>query len=239
MPPTHIKRKHVVFVRRGVAFPNGMATTDRIRRIGAALTAMGVRVTLLTVGTPEIPNRVVNANVRGHLDGIDYEYTSGRTVRANSFLLRRLVDIWSHGVAVWRILTLDKSSEQPAVFIGYDLMGPKLLNYLSIAAAKLKGIPVYIEVNERPWSMMERKNWFSGLSPLLGTDGAVVISNLLADWARRDTANRRHSYKILQVPILASGKEFKDLTPGPTKNHVVFSGAIAYASTRRFIVEAM
>lgn len=239
MSATENKRKHVVLVRRGVGFPNGMATADRIRRIGGALAAAGASVTLLTVGTTEQPGRVVNTSVRGHFEGIDYEYTSGRTARAGSFWARRLIDLWGHGVAAWRILTLDKSSAQPSLFIGYDLSGPRLLYYLVTATAKLRGIPVYIEVNERPWSMMEEKTWFSSLSPLLGTDGAIVISDLLADWARKETAHRRRGYKILQIPILASGEEFKDITPGSVKNYVVFSGAIAYASTMRFIIEAM
>ncbi|WP_237155469.1 glycosyltransferase [Oryzibacter oryziterrae] len=233
------KRKHVVLVRRGVGFPNGMATADRIRRIGAALASVGARVTLLTVGTTEAPNRVVNKDVRGHFEGVDYEYTSGRTVRPTSAIVRRFVDAWSHCLTAWRILTLNKATEYPAVFLGYDLSGPTALNYLATAAAWLRGIPVYIEVNERPWALMENKKWFSRLSPLTGTDGAVVISDLLAKWAREDTAHRREGYKILQIPILASGEEFKDITPEPPKNYVVFSGAIAYASTMRFIIEAM
>ncbi len=232
------KRKHIVFVRRGVGFPNAMATADRIRRIGGALAAENARVTLLTVGSSEPPHRVVNTEARGNFEGIDYEYTSGTTIRADSFIRRRLIDIRAHMVAVWRILTLDKRHEHPSIFLGYDMDGPRLLNYLAWGAAELRGIPVYIEVNERAWSMMDDKRWYSFVSPLFGTDGAVVISELLAKWAREATEGRP-SYKVLQIPILASGAEFQDLSLGPPKPYVVFSGSIAYASTMRFIVEAM
>lgn len=232
-------RKHIVFVRRGIGFPNAMASAERIRQMGGALAAVGASVTLLTVGTSETPLRIVNAQARGRIDGIDFEYTAGTTVRAESFLVRRLIDIRAHVVAMWRVLRLDARRGQPAIFLGFDLSGPTLLNYLMTFAARLKGFPVYVEINERPWSLAEEKSWFSRLSPLFGTDGAVVISDFLTKWAREATADRARPYKILQIPILVSDGEYADIVLGPPRLRVVFSGSIAYASTMNFIIEAM
>ncbi|UDQ88169.1 glycosyltransferase [Xanthobacter autotrophicus] len=232
-------RKHIVFIRRGIGFPNAMASAERIRQMGGALAEAGAAVTLLTVGTSETPPRVVNTQARGRVDGIDFEYTSGTTVRAESFLVRRLIDIRAHVVAMWRILRLEARHERPAIFLGFDLSGPTLLNYLTTFVARLKGIPVYVEINERPWSMAEKKSWFSRLSPLFGTDGAVVISDFLSKWARETTADRARPYKILQIPILVSDREYADIVLGPPALRVIFSGAIAYASTMDFIIEAM
>lgn len=230
---------HVVILGDWLPFPHGLATTGRVVLTARALKEAGADVRVMCLQAADRASSVKNTAVRGEADGIPFEYTSGTTVRNDSFVLRRLIAAWGwlHGAA--RLIRLRRDGRLDAVLLWFWTPRPALHLLCFTALLRALGVAVVREVNESPWpqkpdaTALER-----ALSPLAGMDGAMTISTDLYDWAARVTSSRRH-FRIIDVPILVDVHEQEAGAYPTTDPLVVFAGSPVYRATIRFIFDAM
>jgi glycosyltransferase involved in cell wall biosynthesis len=228
----------VVFLTAWLGFPSGMAPSIRVRLLARAMVEAGANVHILCLQPSERPPVVENHETRGLWHGVTFEYTCGTTVRHSSFLARRAVELRGWLMGASRLVELRRAGRLDCVYLWsiYDLRRPPVVGFL-----RLLGVPVVMELNERPWSLYEAPTLAQRMIPeLAGMDGVISISSFLTHWARSQAARRRAPLKIAEVPILVDVLEQPDRRrPSGVDPFVVFAGAPAYDETVEFIVQAM
>ena len=231
---------HVVVMGSYLRFPTGMATTQRARLLARALQEAGAHVRVLLLQASERAPHVENTAVRGTYQGIPFEYASGTTMRHGSFLMRRLIEVRGWVTGAVRLAQLRRRGELDIVYLWFNSQRLELRRVAYTAILRALGVPVVIEIDERPWSLRaDMRPVERGRSPLAGMAGTVVISALLDAWARDDAACSGRRCGVLTVPIVV---DVDEQTPEPLPEGgpvVVFAGAPEYEETIRFVFTAM
>jgi glycosyltransferase involved in cell wall biosynthesis len=172
---------------------------------------------------------------------VAFEYTCGTTVRHPSFLMRRLIELRGWGVGALRLAQLRRARRLDAVYLWLTSQRARPSRLAFVALLRLMGVPVVIELNERPWSLRDDRRLVERfVSPLAGVQGVIAISRLLSCWASEEAARRRSEARVLEVPILVDMSESSPpggLPSGPPT--VMFAGAPEYDETVDFIVRSM
>lgn len=231
---------HVVLLAAWLRFPRGMAATNRARLLARAMSESGLHVRVLCLQAGERPPHVENTEVRGVYRGIPFEFAAGTTVRHSSFAVRRLIEArgWVAGAA--RLLQLRRRGQLDVVYLWFTSQRLELRRLAYLALLRCLRVPVVIELNERPWPLRDgRSPAEERRSPLWGVAGAVSISRLLGDWARREADRRRRPFEVMDVPIVV---DVDEQSPRPYPDGgpvVVFAGAPEYDEAIRFILAAM
>ncbi len=204
----------IVFVCPYLKFPNGLAQTARMTAFARGLVKAGKRVLMLSLGTSEVPSLgIYNRQAKGRVDGIEFEYTSGTTVRPNSFLKRRWLDLKGAVVAAQRLLHLSRQEGIEAIILSEENL---MLAFWFWAISKLCRTVYLLEKSEHPLVSYplvgaERSRWRRGYSFFYMHmtyklfDGVVVISEFLRKYMAPRI--RRHA-KILKIPILVDIEPF-------------------------------
>lgn len=232
---------HVVVLGSYLSFPAGMAATNRVRLLARAMREAGVRVRVLVMQASDRPPHVENTQVRGVYHGVPFEYACGTTLRHDSFIMRRLIELRGWTVGAARLVQLRRRGELDAVYLWFTSQrySPRRTAYLWLLRAL--GVPVVIELNERPWPLRaDRRPPEDAVSPLAGVAGAVAISRLLEDWARDEAAALRRRFTVMSVPIVVDVHEVEP-QPYPEIGDplVVFAGAPEYDEALHFVFAAM
>lgn len=189
---------NVIMLVDRFGFPYGNAATARVGLIARALVEQGVSVSVLLARPSDYPNQVINRQIAGKHKGVDFEYTSGKTVRDSSFLVRRYRTFRGWLLAIRRILTARARS---CLYLYSD---NPVLCIPAILAARIRGMPVVIELCE--WRPSRRScpasvKWYYKNLRFALADGVLAISAHLRDRVKliRNTSSRP---KIIEVPIL-------------------------------------
>lgn len=234
-------RLHVVFLSEWLAFPNGMAATNRARLLARAMVEAGAAVHVMCMQASDRPPTVENRLTRGQWHGVTFEYTCGTTTRHPSFVMRRLIELrgWAMGVA--RLVQMRRRGHLDCVYLWFTSQRAQPRRWLFIWLLRLLGVPVIIELNERPWPLRADQTCVERLvSPLRGVAGVVSISSCLTQWAERERRSFKRPVRVLEVPILVDMQEQPPRSLPPTQPPlVVFAGSPVYDETVEFIVRAM
>ena len=233
-------RLHVVFVSDRLAFPNGMAATNRVRLLARALVEQGVKVKVLTLHVTELPPVVENRDVRGQAYGIEFEYACGTTTRADSFIERRRREIqgWIVGGAL--LLRLRRHGMLDCVYLYWPTHYWTPHYWVVVRFLRALRVPIIRELNERPWNMRRSPTWMEEReSPIRGMAGVVTISGFLADWARQQSQPSRRDLEVLEIPILADVDEQRPDAGRAGAPFVVYAASSQYPVATRFVMEAM
>ena len=230
----------VVILGCDMGMPNGMASTSRVKLLSRALADAGdtVRV-MLTTFSERLPD-VHNTASRGVVDGIPFEYTTGTTLRARTFLARRCAEVRGVVVAIARLVAL-RRSRQRLVVLAYIVTTKWSLRYATLrVVARALGIPVVLEVCELPWTLRsDRRAWEALWSPLALTSGAITISSYLTRWANADYASRHSTCRATEVPILVDVDEVRTSPYPRGRQMALYSVSPAYGESLAFVLEAM
>lgn len=199
---------HVVFLLNSFGFPHGMASTNRVKLLSRALLEQQVRVTVLCTRVSERRESIVNRLPSGVDQGITYTYTTGSTVRPDSFGARRLSDVRGLLGALGRLTAMRRSGQLDCVYVPSCSkrwrLGPWVLaNYLTAI-----GVPVIVELTELPWSVDGLPRTLAKrFSPLAGAAGVVAISEWLARWASREARRLGRDIPMLELPVVVDVME--------------------------------
>ena len=224
----------IVFVCPYLGFPNGMAQTARMTAFARGLVKNGKRVLLISLGTSEIPERgILNKLARGQVDGIEFEYTSGTTVRPDSFLKRRWVNAKGTVVAAQRLISLSRQEGIEAVILSQEdfvlalwfwaiAKACKAVYLLEKSEDPLVTYPL-LGAESSPWRRAYSSFYLRVTYKLF--DGVIVISEYLrgfmAQWLRRGA-------KIVRIPILVDIEPYVSAGPSPCLDgrYVAYCGSL-------------
>jgi len=234
------QKKHIICIVRTFGFPNGMAATQRLRLMMRALVEQGADVTVLVMWVSEQPPVIENTQTRGEWHGVRFEYTTGTTIRPRNFFARRWIEL--HGIvgALRRVIQFQRACPITCLYLYDAVMRMTIAHWLFVLMARWLRIPVAVELNERPWSMRENATRIErAISPLRGVQGVIVISDLLREWVEFESARRRLTVSVIQLPILVDTNEFTQSATRYEPPMVLYAASPTYDESLRFILDAM
>ena len=231
---------HVVVLTRSFCFPHGLASAERARLVGRALAEGGAHVLVLCTRAVDRSPAFGNTAVSGVVDGVAFEHTCGRTVRAEGFVARRASELRGAAVALWRLRRLRRRGEADVVYFWWGELHwqPAPAFYRRCLAAL--GIPVVLELNELPWTLLPDRSLPDRLfRQLAGCAGVLAISPPLAEWASRSSRQLGGRVAVHELSILVdvseqTVQEYPDGAPT-----VLLAASMAYERLVRLALSAM
>ena len=233
--------KHIVIVTDSFGFPNGMASTHRIKLIAKALIDHGNFVNVMCVRALERAEHLENTKTHGTYHGINFEYTPGTTIRSQKFWVRRFIDIKGIYRAINKLIIYKKRGELSCIYYYGTMLSRTLNRWIFYLLSTLLRVPLVIELCERPWMLERRSLSDRYFHPLISVDGVIVISSYLKAWMMSETSKRGKKIKFLELPILVDVEEqhVSALTSDKSSVYVLFAGSSNYSKTVEFILDSM
>jgi len=230
----------VVVIADALGLPCGMAATSRVKLYCKALASTGVSVRVLLTTVSETPPHVVNWESQGLVDGTPFEYTTGTSIRAETFLRRRLAEGRGVIVAVARLAALRRNG-RPIAVLAYVGTSRCSFRYVVLtAAARVLRVPVVLELCEVPWALKAgRRPWERIFSPLALTTGAITISGFLTAWANSEYASRRRDATATEIPILVDVDEVRPSGQRRSQQTALYAVSSGYDDSLVFVLEAL
>ncbi len=237
-----MEKPTVVFILDSFGFPNGMASTQRVKMIAQSLSESGFIVHILCVRAIDKEGIVINTEVKGCWNNINYEYTAGITMRSNKFWIRRYFDIRGLWVAIRRLSMLRKEHRLICVYYYGNILHNTFNRWFLYYVAKILRVPITTDISEPPWLILRSPKWYDRfLTPLKGLNGVIVISHSLKEWVEKAIEKDQVDLKVLKLPVLINEHEFPSSLKLNMLNdpYVLFSGSSNYDTTFDFIFQAM
>ncbi len=137
----------IVFVLNNL-YPNGKASTARVRSYGKGFLANGIRVkVLLPIPKQRFTEHPLNPNNEGQDEnGVRYKYMAHSSVRSKSIIIRQIQDIYGYLHTLFHILFKSQADD---LFIIYE--GSPLWYNLCVTVAHIAKRKIGIELNELPY----------------------------------------------------------------------------------------
>lgn len=233
--------QNIVILIDSFGFPYGMAATQRVRLIARALVENGFQVKVMVIRALEKKQNIENSEFKGTFQGIDFEYSSGTTIRSRNFFVRHFTDIKGIVVAML-LLAKYRVNKNLDCFYYYGNMYDSTINrWLFYLEVYLLGIPLIIELCERPWTFEHKTIMDCLISPLTNVSGVIVISPFLKSWASKEALRIKRSVRFLELPILVDANEesFTETSNSSEPIKVLYAAAPQYPETIEFILESM
>lgn len=221
------------------SYPSGLAAAQRIRMIARAIAEAGASVSIRVGGFHRAGAPLVS-EAEGVCDGVPFRHLCART-QVRPTKLGRVCDRVAVAFRAARELSFAQRAGQVHVVYFYtSVLSLDWERFVVGWTARRAGVPIIIDLCEAPWSLHARRSLLAQcVSPFWGSDGAIVISQFLAEWAREESRRLAREVSLLQVPILVDLYECPPEFGAGGEQKVVFAGAPAYDQTIRFVVEAM
>lgn len=194
-----------IVIFAAVDFPNGSASTSRVKHIAKILTKAGDKVTVASLqANTKIPYPE-NVNAAGESENITYIYLSGNTVRPSG-LIGAVVDSLKGCIGAAALLVKQRMKKEVDAILFYT---PDFFLILpTLMFAKLFRIPVFLELCEI-YSVGYIGNFKHRVKVVLAglterilprvCSGTVVISTKIRDKVISEGADPK---KIFHLPIL-------------------------------------
>lgn len=218
----------VILFGPGGPFPNGTAPTARVLSYARGLVAQNCRVVVLCLGPSEYQAiGVFNHDIRGVIDGIEFEYTCGTTIRGQNRFQQGWLVIKGLAVGARRILQLLRQGPVDALVLYPDRLVTSLWFWL---IARLSRASFLLEKSEMPFLQAEESRFWRLYRHVYTHtvyklfDGFIVISDYLFDYI---TPRLKRDAAVLKVPILVDVDEF---SPAP-QTDIKGGSMIVYCGT--------
>jgi len=215
---THDNTLHIV-IFACVDFPEGPATTSRIRLISRILTSAGHRVSLAVFNANAKKPIPENLSSRGVYESVEFVYLSGSTVRP----ARLTAAFWDTLKGVARSMSYLRSKSKTGIADVALFYTPDIFRNLPcMLLAKHYRIPILLEMCEIFSSDMRRSGLMTTIKRTAArlsdrllprmSEGVLAISTRIAAYLRQggldDTA-------IMHLPILVDCERFMSPSPSP------------------------
>jgi glycosyltransferase involved in cell wall biosynthesis len=232
------KKINVITLTRFSRFPYGMAASRRITMIGRIIIHNGDNVKVLCLSPTE--TKCSNLEYKGEHFGIKYEFTCGTACQSNNILMRQLYKMRGIFVAIFNI-ALDKIRNRVDIIYIYDrAFNIQYLDLFFILYARLLGIKVIREMNERPWSLKLSPSFIERhVSPLYGVNGVIAISSMIKTWIESENLKKNFTVSVVKIPILTDINEFYINENKIFPFYILFAGSPMYDDTIKYILDSM
>ena len=193
-------------------FPEGPATTSRIRLLSRILIAAGHDVSLAIFNANARKQIPENRQTNGSFESVRYRYLSARTVRPESFTGKLSDTLKGIVTSVWYLRDKKKHGLVDAVLFYTPGIYRSLPSFL---LARLYGIPTIIELCEI-FSFDKRKRGLHNRIKRIGagisdrtmpgmSSGVLAISTRIIDYLTKQGVDNR---RIMHLPILVDHDRF-------------------------------
>ena len=195
-----------LFIITDEPVPYGMAATNRMLSLSRGLVEEGIPVQVICIRTTEKREvNILNKNSVGRIQGIQYEYSCGTTLRGETFFKRRYLAMRG----IWYSVFLLRNGQKKDILMLY-LSSPFLMLFYCLVS-KLFGLFYIIDKSEYPF-VLNNKSAIGKLYAYLYTSYAyklfdailVMTMPLQSYFAKR---MRRYA-KLLLVPMTVESVRF-------------------------------
>jgi len=207
-------------------YPNGMALAARIHLYARGFIKSGHEVFILIPRPYEKYGKVPkNADPHGIVDNVEFKYSALTTVRSKYFIIRQVVDIFSLLNAA--VITFQKRKQTDVLLVvSNNAVQILLFKLMALITKKV----IILEKSEFPF-IFKKKNPSTSVYQRLYIkhiyrlfDGIIVISKSLEAYFM---TKKKHSAKLLLVPIIVDSQVFIDTTDSPRlTDEVVYAGIL-------------
>jgi|GEM_PF-78686 len=230
----------IVILLDSFGFPNGMAATRRVQLIARMLIANNFQVNVLCARALEKQPVVINENAKGVYEGISFEYTTGTTIRPNSFWARRYFDVKGIVIALTRLAVYRAKGQVDCIYYYGNILQNTLNRWIFYLAARMLRIPIITDISESPWTLTQQGNWSDRLlSPIKGVNGVILISKFLKDWVTEEAARKQRIIPVLYLPVLVDPNECCEVRTNGQESSMSVLFAGSDRNTIEFIIRAM
>lgn len=216
----------MIYIISNTPYPNGMASTNRIKCYAKALVSEGVDCKQIVFRPTEKPGMDRGNYQEGFDEGIEYKHI-GPLYMPKSRLLLRVYDFISL-IELYIYLLLNLKRGDTAFFYHE----PFLLLKQFVRLVHLKGAKYMVELCEYPNCAMdvETEQTIKKGEKILNEyfplyDGVIAISEELLKLAKNHVSSK---CKLIKIPILVEfdKKKAKDLSKGSPEKFIFHSGSI-------------
>lgn len=233
---------HYIILGDRFGFPNGSATTSRLRLLAHGIKQAGAFASVMIIRGSETPALMLNPDVSGVHDGISFEYTTSGTARSPAFLKRRWQGFRGVVVAMWRLLSLRRQGRLQGVIL--YVRGVFAL-FLFSWWCKVLRIPVVLELCEWPVAFSSKRrrtqlnDYLFCRFAFSWVDGAIVISRFLERKANTYAKRSGRPVRTLIVPILVDVLDFKRIKVAEDRpKAILYCGVLDYVEIVEFLLKA-
>ena len=140
------------------AFPVGFAEANRLLSISQGINELGHIIKVYCIRPAERPPNIINKDVHGIFDGVEYIYPAKTTIWPKTKVAR--IFIYLKGIILtWKTLKQENKKKKIDVFISYSYS--VLINNFLWILSKLYKIKLVYFVDEYPYSVfVPFKIWF-------------------------------------------------------------------------------
>jgi len=195
-----------LFIVTDEPVPYGMAATNRMLSLSRGLVEEGIPVQVICIRTTEKrEENIINKNSTGTIQGIQYEYSCGTTLRGETFFKRRYLSMRG----IWYSVFLLRKAQSKDILMLY-LSSPSQVIFYYLAA-KLFGLYYIIDKSEYPF-VLNNKSAIGKLYAYLYTsyiyklfDAILVMTTPLQSYFAKRI---RKNAKLLLVPMTVESARF-------------------------------
>lgn len=218
------QKMRIIFILDNL-YPNGKASSSRVKSYGKGLTANGVDVMVwLPAARQRYSPQPINPRPRGvDENGVAYQHMAGTSMRSKWRIVRLLQDVLGYTSTLLRILFCSKKED---IFVIYE--GTVIWHLLCVNVAHAAGRKIGMELNELPYgtgaetqsAKRNRRKMLTKVFPKL--DFVLAISEALADLSREYAPQA----KTIKIPIIAEGHLLGESWTEPHVPYIFHSGSL-------------
>lgn len=216
----------IIFVLDNL-YPNGKASTARVREYGKGFVDNGVevKVWLPVPRQPYQDSGILNPIPKGSDEyGVKYEYIAGCSKRHRNIFVRQMLDLYGYVATLYCLVTKCRKGDLVVIYEG----GP-IWFLLCIWAIRFAGAKCGMELNELPYGTgqetkdAKRKRCIMLERIFPKFDFIWAISEPLYQMANRYAPHA----KIIKVPIMVEGQLVGDDFINPHTPYIFHSGTLS------------
>ena len=179
------------------AFPHGGATATRTLSYAKGFIENGIDCEIIIPIPTCAINDKLNTTHKGVHKGVPFHYSNSVSHRSNSFIMRRVNDIFAYMKTLYYISRIPKGD----IVLFYN--NENVLYKLALLVCRLKSLKTALELNELPFiageqtakRVKKRNMMLKNILPKF--DGVIVISDTLSELVRGYS-----KAEIIKVPII-------------------------------------
>lgn len=216
-----------IFIITAEPFPVGMACTNRILSYCRGFVENNARVKVICLKPSERFKRgIANKESRGIYNGIDYEYSSGTTIRGKTFIKRRLQDLKGAVKAFYILKKANAVNKIDALILVSNSLGYIIYFFI---ITKILSITYIQEKSEFPF-VLRNQSLFGKIYAKFYTSYAYkafdAILIMTRPLKRYFQSRIRKNSKLLLVPMTVEQDRFLKSFSIPTKSdYIAYCGS--------------
>lgn len=207
------------------SFPNGLAGTNRIMAYAKGLVRNNCKVSVFCLKPTENPKLVFNKMSVGFVDGIFFNYLSGKTIRSNFFLIRQVDHFFGLMKICFLLLSEGRHNKTDAIIFYSTSTSSAVLLFL---VTRVKRIILVKEESEFPFVYLIKnhyiRNFLYRYLHYLLFDGLLLMTKRLINYFKDE---KKISTLSIHIPMTVDFDRFNTVKKNHSSNkYIAFCGIL-------------